>query len=60
MAAATDSLVGAASQAISVVDSRSFYVVGDTKDPKAEKTVQALKLKNPNVMFIISRSKNLV
>lgn len=52
-------LVGEVKKAMPMVDSRSFHVVGDEKDVQGGKATAALMAKNPNVLFVVSRSCNL-
>jgi Domain of unknown function (DUF4833) len=52
-------LVGEVKRAMGVVDSKTFYVVGDEKDQQGVKASRDLMQKNPNVLFVIARSCNL-
>ncbi len=60
-AASTGAKAGAGGEhpPLPFVDSKSFYITADVKDPKSGVAIAALKEKNPNVLFAIARSKNL-
>jgi hypothetical protein len=51
-------LAGEAAAGMSVVDSRSFWVAPEAKDEQGSSVLRALRLKNPNVMFVVARSCN--
>lgn len=50
---------GEASIPMGTVDSRAFHVLGELSDPRGERVSATLRAKNPNVLFIVTRSCNL-
>jgi hypothetical protein len=54
----SEGLVGQATKEIPIINREGFYIVREEKDDEGAKATAALMKKNPNVLFVISRSCN--